>query len=123
LGVDLSVTGISTDEIYSAMDWLYAHQGTIEKTLTKRHLKEGSRVLYDLSSSWMQGTQCPLARYGYSRYHKRGKTQIEYGLMTDVDGRPISIEVCSGNSADPSAFVNAVNMTRDRFRLKELIVW
>ncbi|MCL5052655.1 MAG: transposase, partial [Gammaproteobacteria bacterium] len=64
----------------------------------------------------------PLAAYGYSRDHKRGKTQIEYGLMTDVDGRPISIEVFSGNTGDPSAFVNAVNMTRDRFGLKELIM-
>ena len=122
LGVDLGVVGISTDEIYAAMDWLYARQGTIEAQLAKRHLKEGSRVLYDLSSSWMEGTKCPLASYGYSRDHKRGKTQIEYGLMTDVDGRPISIEVFSGNTADPSAFVNAVNMTRDRFGLKELIM-
>ncbi|WP_052574648.1 IS1634 family transposase [Ferrimicrobium acidiphilum] len=122
LGVDLGVVGISTDEIYSAMDWLYARQGTIEATLAKRHLQEDSRVLYDLSSSWMEGTHCPLAAYGYSRDHKRGKTQIEYGLMTDVDGRPISIEVFSGNTGDPSAFVNAVNMTRDRFGLRELIM-
>ncbi len=104
------------------MDWLHARQGTIEAQLAKRHLKEGSRVLYDLSSSWMEGTHCPLAAYGYSRDHKRGKTQIEYGLMTDVDGRPISIEVFSGNTGDPSAFVNAVNMTRDRFGLRELIM-
>ncbi|MDA8026004.1 MAG: IS1634 family transposase [Actinomycetota bacterium] len=122
LGVDLGLIGISTDEIYSAMDWLYARQGTIEATLAKRHLHEGSRVLYDLSSSWMEGTHCPLAAYGYSRDHKRGKTQIEYGLMTDVDGRPISIEVFSGNTGDPTAFVNAVNMTRDRFGLRELIM-
>ncbi len=122
LGADLGVVGISTDEIYSAMDWLYVRQGTIEAQLAKRHLKEGSRVLYDLSSSWMEGTHCPLAAYGYSRDHKRGKTQIEYGLMTDVDGRPISIEVFSGNTGDPSAFVNAVNMTRDRFGLRELIM-
>jgi len=122
LGVDLGVVGISTDEIYSAMDWLYARQGTIEATLAKRHLHEGSRVLYDLSSSWMEGTHCPLAAYGHSRDHKRGKTQIEYGLMTDVDGRPISIEVFSGNTGDPAAFVNALNMTRDRFGLRELIM-
>jgi transposase len=122
LGADLSVGGISTDEIYSAMDWLYVRQGTIEATLAKRHLHEGSRVLYDLSSAWMEGTQCPLASYGYSRDHKHGKTQIEYGLMTDVDGRPISIEVFSGNTGDPSAFVSALDMTRNRFGLKELIM-
>ena len=81
--MDLGVVGISTDEIYHAMDWLHERQGTIEATLAKRHLKEGSRVLYDLSSSQMEGTHCPLATYGYSRDHKRGKTQIEYGLMTD----------------------------------------
>jgi transposase len=79
-------------------------------------------VLYDLSSAWMEGTQCPLASYGYFRDHKHGKTQIDYGLMTDVDGRPISIEVFSGNTGDPSAFVSALYMTRNRFGLKELIM-
>ena len=122
LGVDLSVVDISTDEIYAAMDWLASRQGTIEATLARRHLHQGARVLYDLSSSWMEGTHCPLASYGYSRDHKRGKTQIEYGLMTDVDGRPISIEVFSGNTGDPSAFVSALNTTRDRFGLKEIIM-
>ncbi len=122
LGVDLGVVGITTDEIYAAMDWLYERQGAIEATLARRHLHQGTRVLYDLSSSWMEGTHCPLASYGYSRDHKRGKTQIEYGLMTDVDGRPISIEVFSGNTGDPSAFVSAVTMTRDRFGLKEIIM-
>ena len=121
LGVDLGVANISTDEIYRAMDWLYERQATIEAMLARRHLKEGSQVLYDLSSSWMQGTHCPLARYGYSRDRKRGKTQIEYGLMTDVDGRPISIEVFAGNTGDPAAFVDAVGIMRDRFGLKELI--
>ncbi len=122
LGVDLSVVGISTDEIYHAMDWLYERQGTIEANLAKRHLHQGSRVLYDLSSSSMEGTHCPLAAYSYSRDHKRGKTQIEYGLMTDVDGRPISIEVFSGNTGDPTAFVSALRTTQDRFGLEELIM-
>ena len=119
---DFGVGDASTDEVYAAMDWLVERQGAIEASLARRHLSEGSRVLYDLSSSWMEGSKCPLARFGYSRDHKRGKTQIEYGLMTDVEGRPISIEVFAGNTADPTAFVSAVNITRERFGLKELIM-
>jgi len=79
-------------------------------------------VLYDLSSSWMEGTHCPLAHHGYSRDHKSGKTQIEYGLMTDKKGRPISIEVFPGNTADPKAFSSAVTKVRDRFKLKEVVM-
>ena len=119
---DFGVGDASTDEVYGAMDWLVERQGVIEASLARRHLLEGSRVLYDLSSSWMEGNKCPLATFGYSRDHKRGKTQIEYGLMTDVEGRPISIEVFAGNTADPTAFVSAVNITRERFGLKELIM-
>ena len=122
LGVDLSVANVSTDEIYAAMDWLYERQGAIEARLARRHLHQGARVLYDLSSSWMEGTHCPLASYGYSRDHKRGKTQIEYGLMTDLEGRPIAIEVFSGHTGDPRAFVSALRATRDRFGLQEVIM-
>jgi transposase len=106
----------------NAMDWLLERQGRIKSSLAKRHLSEGSRVLYDLSSSWVEGKCCPLAKYGYSRDKKRGKSQIEYGLMTDSDGRPISIEVFPGNTADPKAFVSAVNATRERFKLNELVM-
>ncbi|MGH9002958.1 MAG: IS1634 family transposase, partial [Acidimicrobiia bacterium] len=79
-------------------------------------------VLYDLSSSWMEGTHCPLAARGYSRDGKSGKTQIEYGLMTDVEGRPVSIEVFPGNTADPTAFVAAVDAVRGRFGLDEVVM-
>ena len=120
LAVDLGIGDAGTDEIYAAMDWLRERQGAIEARLARRHLSPGSRVLYDLSSSWMQGTKCPLAAFGYSRDHKRGKPQIEYGLMTDFEGRPISIEVFSGNTADPTAFVSAVAAVRTRFGLEEL---
>ena len=122
LAEDFAVDGASTDEVYQAMDWLVERQAKIETGLARRHLSEGSRVLYDLSSSWMEGNSCPLATYGYSRDKKRGKTQIEYGLMTDHEGRPISIEVFSGNTADPKAFVSAVNISRERFRLSELVL-
>jgi len=122
LGADLVPVGTFTDEVYEAMDWLVARQETIEASLARRHLEGGSMVLYDLSSSWMEGTHCPLAHHGYSRDHKSGKTQIEYGLMTDKEGRPISIEVFPGNTADPKAFISVVAKVRDRFKLKEVVM-
>ncbi len=122
LGSDLVPEGTSTDEIYGAMDWLVSRQHRIEAALARRHIEKGSMVLYDLSSSQMGGTQCPLSHYGYSRDHKSSRTQIEYGLMTDKEGRPISIEVFKGNTADPEAFVQAVSKVRDRFGLKEVVM-
>ena len=122
LGVDLVPEDTSTDEVYAAMDWLLARQGAIERSLATRHLSAGSMVLYDLSSSWMEGTHCPLAARGYSRDHKSGKAQIEYGLMTDHEGRPISVEVFAGNTADPTAFISAVEAVRTRFSLSEVVM-
>src|SRR5579875_1608626 len=120
IGADLDLTQVGTDEVYGAMDWLYERQGAIEGALAARHLQAGSRVLYDLSSSWMEGTACPLAAHGHSRDGKRGKPQIEYGLLTDPDGRPIAVEVFKGNTADPSAFIEAVKAVRERFGLEEV---
>ena len=122
LAADLGVAGASTDDVYAAMDWLVGRQDTIESALAKRHLPQGALVLYDLSSSWMEGTHCPLAARGYSRDHKSGKAQIEYGLMTDTAGRPISVEVFAGNTADPTAFISAAAKVRERFGLKEVVM-
>ena len=122
LACDLGVQGASTDEVYAAMDWLVGRQSVIESGLVKTHLGPGSMVLYDLSSSWMEGSHCPLAARGYSRDHKSGKTQIEYGLLTDTAGRPLSVEVFPGNTADPTAFIAAVEKVRTRFGLKEVIM-
>lgn len=122
LGTDLGVCGASSDEVYAAMDWLVGRQGGIETALAKRHLGEASLVLYDLSSSWMEGTHCPLAARGYSRDHKGGKAQIEYGLMTDTAGRPISVEVFAGNTGDPTAFISAAAKVRERFGLTEVVM-
>lgn len=122
LGADLVPGNAGTDEVYAAMDWLFARQGRIEASLARRHLSEGSMVLYDLSSSWMEGSHCPLAARGYSRDHKSGKAQIEYGLMTDAEGRPVSIEVFAGNTADPSAFVSAVEAVREKFKLEQVVL-
>ena len=93
LAADLGVEAASTDDVYAAMDWLVGRQATIETALARRHLGDGAMVLYDLSSSWMEGRCCPLAARGYSRDGKTGKTQIEYGLLTDSEGRPVSVEV------------------------------
>jgi len=122
LGADLAGSDASLDDVYEAMDWLGARQKTIEAALGRRHLGEGSTVLYDLSSSWMEGTHCPLAKRGYSRDNKSGKTQIEYGLLTDEDGRPVSVEVFPGNTADPSAFISAVEKLRTCFGLTEVVM-
>jgi transposase len=78
--------------------------------------------MFDLSSSWMEGSTCPLAARGYSRDGKAGKLQIEYGLMTDGEGRPVAVEVFAGNTADPSAFVAAVDKVRDRFGLSGVVM-
>jgi hypothetical protein len=122
LGVDLGVEGASSDAIYRSMDWLVDRQASIEKTLAGRHLSEGGLVYYDLSSSWMEGSCCPLAARGYSRDHKSGKTQIEYGLLADPEGRPVAVEVFSGNTADPTAFIAAVAKVRTRFSLGKVVM-
>lgn len=122
LAADLGVADASTDDVYAAMDWLGGRQASIEAALAKRHLVAGGMVLYDLSSSWMEGTHCPLAARGYSRDHKSGKTQIEYGLMTDPEGRPVSVQVFAGNTADPTAFIAAVDKLRNRFGLGDVVL-
>jgi hypothetical protein len=122
LGADLGVAGACTDGIYAAMDWLAARQGGIEKQLARRHLREGGIAMFDLSSSWVEGTHCELAAYGYSRDGKRGKAQIEYGLLTDPGGRPVAVRVFTGNTGDPKTFPEAVEAVRGRFALQEMIM-
>jgi hypothetical protein len=122
LAPDLGVADTSTDQVYTAMDWLASEQATIESRLARRHLSDGDLVFYDLSSSWMEGAHCSLAARGYSRDHKMGRAQIEYGLMTDGAGRPIAVEVFAGNTADPTAFVSAVEIVRTRFGLSSVVM-
>jgi Transposase DDE domain len=124
LASDLGLEDVSTDEVYSAMDWLAERQGRVEAALSARHLSPSPNpsglAYFDLSSSWVEGTKNELARRGYSRDKKRGLAQIEYGLLTDRDGRPVAIEVFSGNTADPSAFISIVESVRTRFHLNQL---
>ena len=127
LGVDLGVAYACTDEVYAAMDWLLARQDTIEAKLAGRHLTDEATnphrmALFDLSSSWMEGRCCPLAARGYSRDGKKGKLQIEYGLLTDPAGRPVAVRVFPGNTADPTAFTEAVTVVRDRFGLRQMVM-
>jgi hypothetical protein len=120
LGADLGVIGASRNEVYAAMDWLLGRQDAIEAGLSGRHLVEGGVAMFDLSSSWVEGRCCELAARGYSRDAKKGTLQIEYGLLTDPEGRPVAIRVFPGNTADPTAFTEAVQLVRDKFRLSRL---
>jgi transposase len=126
LGADLEVAGASTDEIYTAMDWLVDRQDAIQAKLAKRHLaahtNPSGMALFDLSSSWVEGSCCPLAARGYSRDGRKGSLQIEYRLLTDPAGCPVAITVFPGKTADPTAFIDAVQMVRDKFHLTELVL-
>lgn len=122
LAADLGVADCSTDDVYRAMDWLCERQDSIEAELAARHLTPGGLVLVDLSGSYVEGRHNELAAIGYSRDGKRGKAQITYGLITDRDGRPVAVEVFSGNTADPTAFTSAVSKIRDRFGLENVVM-
>src|SRR5579864_7894819 len=119
LGADLGVADASTDDIYAAMDWLEDRQDAIEAGLARRHLAPDANpartALFDLSSSWMEGSHCPLAARGYSRDGKKGKLQIEYGLLTDPAGRPVAVRVLPGNTGDPGAFTIIADVVRTKF--------
>jgi hypothetical protein len=126
LGADLGVAEASTDDIYAAMDWLGSRQDAIEAGLARRHLAPKANparmALFDLSSSWLEGTRCPLAARGYSRDGKKGKLQIEYGLLTDPEGRPVAVRVFPGNTGDPSAFTVIADVVRDKFGLAQMVM-
>ncbi len=122
IGADLGVAGATTDEVYAAMDWLEGRQRQIEKKLAARHLTSGGIAMFDLSSSWVEGSCCELAAFGHSRDGKRGRKQIGYGLLTDPGGRPVAVEVFAGNTSDPVSFKTAISRVRDDFGIKNLIM-
>ena len=122
LGASLGIEGATEDELYGALDWLGARQARIEARLAARHLERGGLVLYDLSSSYVEGSHCPLAHLGYSRDGKKGTLQIEYGLLTDSAGRPVAVEVVPGNTGDPATVAGAVEKLRVRFRLERVVL-
>jgi len=122
LAEELGVEGVDADELYAAMDWLLPRQARIEAALARRHLHEGTLVLYDVSSSYFEGRTCPLAARGYSRDGKRGSLQIVYGLLLEPEGRPIAIEVFLGSLHDDKTLLAQVDKLRARFGLQTVVV-
>jgi hypothetical protein len=122
LGRLLEFGPVDEVELYRALDWLGARQGAIETALARRHLKDGALVLYDVSSSWLEGRCCELARFGYSRDGKKGKLQIVYGLLCAADGCPVAVEVFEGNTADPTTLSTQIDKLKARFGLSRVVL-
>ena len=119
---ELGIADADEDGLYAAMDWLVERQETIETRLARRHLEAGGLVLFDLTSSYFEGERCPLARIGYSRDGKRGTLQVNYGLLTDARGCPVSVSVFEGNTADPKTLLAQVEKVRKGFGLDRLVM-
>ena len=122
LAEDFAVSDANESELYAAMDWLLQRQGAIEKKLAARHLSTGGLVLYDLSSSYFEGTTCPLAKRGYSRDGKHGMLQVNYGLLTDARGCPVAVSVHEGNTPDSKTFLPEVQRLRTDFGIERMVM-
>ena len=122
LGEVLGLGAVDEDELYTALDWLLARQPAVEGALARRHLKGGTLVLYDVSSSYFEGRCCDLARLGYSRDDKKGSLQIVYGLLCAPDGCPVAIEVFEGNTGDPDTVAAQVTKIKQRFNLSHVVL-
>jgi hypothetical protein len=122
LGEELSLGEVSEAELLSAMDWLLARQERIERTLARRHLEPGSFVLYDLSSSYVEGRCCELAALGHSRDGKKGKPQVNWGLVCSPEGRPVAVQVHPGNTEDSTTLPGALERVRERFGIERVIL-
>ena len=122
LGTVLCLGEVDEDELYTALDWLLERQPAIETTLARRHLKNGTLVLYDVSSSYMEGRCCPIAQRGYSRDGRRGTLQIVYGLLCAPDGCPVAIQVFEGNTGDPMTLATQVEKLKQRFALDHVVL-
>ena len=122
LAEDLGVADATEDDLYAAMDWLLARQGAIQRKLAARHLSSGGLVLYDLSSSYFEGTTCPLAKIGHSRDGRPGTLQVNYGLLTDVRGCPVVVSVFEGNTADSTTFMPEVQRLHEEFGIERMVM-
>jgi len=118
----LGLNSVDEDDLYEALDWLAERQPHIEKKLAARHLKEGGLVLYDLTSSYFEGKTCPLAHLGHSRDGKKGKLQVNYGLLTDEKGCPVAVSVFDGNAADSTTLLPQVEKLRDAFGIERVVL-
>ena len=119
---EFGVIDADEDDLYAAMDWLLAHQSTIQKKLAARHLRQGGLVLYDLSSSYFEGSCCPLAKLGYSRDGKPGLLQVNYGLLTDARGCPVAVSVYEGNVSDSKTLMPEVKRLREDFGIEQFVL-
>ena len=122
LAQELGVDSADEEALYQAMDWLLERQGDIETELARRHLKDGSLVLYDVTSTYFEGRTCPLARIGYNRDQKKGKLQIVFGLLCNIEGCPVAVEVFEGDTGDPSTLQEQIQKIRERFGLERIIL-
>jgi transposase len=120
LGEVLSLGPVDEDELYVALDWLSERQEAIEKAIARKHLHDGTLVLYDVSSSYVEGRCCELARLGYNRDGKKGKLQIVYGLLCAADGCPVAIEVFEGDTGDPRTLAAQIDKVKKRFALERV---
>jgi transposase len=122
LAAELDIAKAAENQLYTAMDWLLKRQAAIEKKLARKHLSEGGLVLYDVTSSYYQGKTCSLAHFGHDRDGKTGCPIIVYGLLTDVDGRPIAVQVYAGNTGDPTTVPDQVEALTERFGLSRVVL-
>ncbi len=122
LGAVLGLEQVAEREVYAALDWLLGQQPRIEAGLARRHLRDGTLVLYDVSSSYFEGCKCPLARFGYSRDHRADRRQIVYGLLCTRDSLPIAVEVFDGNTADPATLGPQILKLKARFKLDRVVL-
>ena len=118
----LGVANADEDDVYEAMDWLLERQERIERKLAARHLQNDGLVLYDLTSSYFEGITCPLAALGHNRDGKKGKLQVNYGLLTNADGIPVSVSVYKGNTGDPKTLLPQVEKARTAFGIQRLVM-
>jgi len=122
LGAVLDLAAVDEQELYDALDWLTGRQERIEKALARRHLKGGTLVLYDVTSTYFEGRTCPLAKFGYNRDGKAGKLQIVFGLLCTADGCPVAVEVFEGNVGDPSTLQTQIDKLKARFALDRVVL-
>ncbi len=122
LGEMLDLGMVEADDLYKAMDWLLDRQDQVENALARRHLKSGTLVLYDVSSTFFEGRTCPLGALGHSRDGQGDKLQIVFGLLTNGEGCPVAVEVFEGNTADPKTVASQIKKLKERFALEEIIL-
>ena len=122
LGETLGLGAVPVREIYAALDWLVSEQTFIETSLARRHLREGTLVLYDVTSTYLEGSHCPLAHHGYSRDNRADRPQLVIGLLCASDGCPVAVEVFEGNTADPATVASQISKLKDRFKLRRVVV-